>query len=75
MVCFVNVQSVERIIFSIFNQFNVEWRQHTFVNLHKRVDITDFSRTAASRTPASRPYVGYVTKEATAICTSVWCPT
>jgi transposase-like protein len=29
MVCFVNVQSVERIIFSIFNRFNREWRQHT----------------------------------------------
>jgi len=27
--CFVNVQSVERIIFSIFNRFNLEWRQHT----------------------------------------------
>ena len=29
MVFFVNVQSVERIIFSIFNRFNVEW-QHRF---------------------------------------------
>lgn len=29
MVCFVNVHSVERIIFSIFNRFNLEWRQHT----------------------------------------------
>lgn len=29
MVCFVNVQSVERIIFSIFNRFNLEWRLHT----------------------------------------------
>lgn len=29
MVCFVNVQSVERIIFSIFNRFNLQWRQHT----------------------------------------------
>lgn len=28
MVCFVNVQSVERIIYSIFNRFNLEWRQH-----------------------------------------------
>lgn len=28
MVCFVNVQSVERIIFSIFHRFNLEWRQH-----------------------------------------------
>lgn len=29
MVCFVNVQSVERIIFSIFNRFNLEWTQRT----------------------------------------------
>ena len=35
MVCFVNVHSVERIIFSIFNRFNLERRQHTFANLHK----------------------------------------
>ena len=29
MVCFVNVQSVERIISSIFHRFNLEWGQHT----------------------------------------------
>ena len=29
MVCFVNVQSVERIIYSISNRFNLEWSQHT----------------------------------------------
>ncbi len=29
MVCFLTVQSVERIIYSIFNRFNLEWRQHT----------------------------------------------
>ena len=29
MVYFVNVQSVERIIFSIFNRFNLEWRPRT----------------------------------------------
>jgi putative transposase len=29
MVCFVNVQSVERIIFSIFNRFNLEWHPRT----------------------------------------------
>jgi putative transposase len=29
MVCFVNVQSVERIIFSIFNRFNLEWGRRT----------------------------------------------
>jgi len=29
MVCFVNVQSVERIIFSIFQRFNLEWKTRT----------------------------------------------
>ncbi|HJU05332.1 MAG TPA: IS256 family transposase [Nitrospiraceae bacterium] len=29
MVCFVNVHSVDRIIFSIFNRFNLEWHQRT----------------------------------------------
>ncbi len=28
MVCFVNVESVDRIIFSIFNRFNEDWRNH-----------------------------------------------
>jgi putative transposase len=28
MVCFVNVASVDRIIFSIFNRFNEDWRNH-----------------------------------------------
>jgi putative transposase len=30
MVCFVNVQSVDRIIFSIFNRFNQDWRNRLF---------------------------------------------
>jgi len=29
MVCFVNVQSVERIIYSIFHRFNLEWKTRT----------------------------------------------
>jgi putative transposase len=29
MVCFVNVQSVDRIIFSIFNYFNLDWKNRT----------------------------------------------
>ena len=29
MVCFVNVASVDRIIYSIFHRFNLEWRNHT----------------------------------------------
>ena len=35
MVCFVNVQSIERNILSIFNRFNLEWRRPPFPNLHK----------------------------------------
>jgi transposase-like protein len=27
MVCFVNVQSVDRIIYSIFQRFNLEWKK------------------------------------------------
>jgi len=29
MVCFVNVQSVDRIIYSIFQRFNLEWKTRT----------------------------------------------
>lgn len=29
MVCFVNVRSVDRILYAIFNRFNLEWAQHT----------------------------------------------
>jgi len=29
MVCFVNVRSVDRIIYSIFHRFNLEWRNRT----------------------------------------------
>ena len=29
MVCFVNVDSVDRIIYSIFYRFNLEWRNRT----------------------------------------------
>lgn len=29
MVCFVNVSSVDRIVFSIFNRFNQQWETHT----------------------------------------------
>jgi len=28
MVCFVNVASVDRIVFSIFNRFDEDWRNH-----------------------------------------------
>ena len=29
MVCFVNVRSVDRIIYSIFQRFNLEWKNRT----------------------------------------------
>ena len=29
MVCFVNVESVDRIIYSIFQRFNLEWKTRT----------------------------------------------
>ena len=29
MVCFINVQSVDRIIYSIFQRFNLEWKTRT----------------------------------------------
>ncbi len=29
MVCFVNVKSVDRIIYSIFHRFNLEWKNRT----------------------------------------------
>jgi len=40
MVCFVNVQGVERIIFSIFNWFNLEWSQRTLRQFTQVRDIT-----------------------------------
>jgi transposase-like protein len=35
MVCFVNVASVDRIIFSIFNGLNEKWKDRTFAFSHK----------------------------------------
>jgi hypothetical protein len=40
MVCFVNIDSVDRIIYSIFHRFNLEWRNRTLRVLHKQLDIT-----------------------------------
>jgi hypothetical protein len=37
MVCFVNV---DRIIYSIFQRFNLEWKNRTLKLLHKQLDIT-----------------------------------
>jgi hypothetical protein len=40
MVCFVNVKSVDRIIYSIFYSFNLEWKTRTLEVLHKLLDVT-----------------------------------
>jgi len=44
MVCFVNVASVDRIIYSIFQHFNLEWATAPSAFLHKPLDITETSR-------------------------------
>jgi transposase-like protein len=36
--CFVNVESVDRIIYPIFQRFNLEWKNRTSSFLHKRLD-------------------------------------
>ncbi|MBI2817229.1 MAG: transposase, partial [Acidobacteria bacterium] len=38
MVCFVNTQSVDRIIYAIFNRYNPQWKNRTL--RHKQLDIT-----------------------------------
>jgi transposase-like protein len=40
MVCFVNVASVDRIIYSIFQRFNLEWKTRTLKLFTGRLDIT-----------------------------------
>src|SRR5205085_2594358 len=40
MVSFVNVASVDRIIYSIYQRFNLDWRNRTLRVLHKPLDIT-----------------------------------
>ena len=41
MVCFVNLESVDRIIYSIFQRFNLEWEKpHPQPNLLKQLDVT-----------------------------------
>ena len=44
MVGFVNIHSVDRIIFSMFNRFNQQWQNRTlnvFTLLHKQLDMTE----------------------------------
>ena len=38
IVCFVNVESVDRILSSIYNRFNLKWDADTFAILHKLLD-------------------------------------
>jgi hypothetical protein len=40
MVCFVNVESVDRIIYSIFQRFNLEWKTRTLNLFTQQLDIT-----------------------------------
>jgi len=40
MVCSVNVASVDRIIYSIFQRFNLEWKNAPSTFLHKQLDIS-----------------------------------
>ena len=40
MVCFVNLQSGDRIVFSIFNQMNPQWKNRTPRFLHRQLDST-----------------------------------
>ena len=40
MVCFVNVHSVYRIIYSIFQRFNLGWKNHTLRVLANSLDVT-----------------------------------
>jgi transposase-like protein len=39
LVCFVNVESVDRIIYFIFQRFNLEWKTRTPPYLHKQPDV------------------------------------
>ena len=45
MVCFVNVKSVDRIIYSIFHRFNLEWKIAPSKFLHMLLDITRRTKT------------------------------
>ena len=40
MVCFVNVESVDRIIYSIFQRFDLEWETRTINLFTQAFDVT-----------------------------------
>ena len=41
-VCFGNVESVDRVIYSIFHRFNLEWKTRTLSLITQQPDITFF---------------------------------
>jgi len=43
-VTFVNIKSMDRIIFAIFNRFNQDWKNHTLKFLNTQLDITPINR-------------------------------
>ncbi len=45
MVCFVNVQPVDRILSSIFQRFNPEWKNRILRVLHRRLDVPNVNNT------------------------------
>ena len=55
MVCFVNVESVDRIIYSIFQRFNLEWKTRTLSVFTQELDVThvDPCRATLDITPYS----------------------
>ena len=55
MVCFMNVKSVDRIVFSIFHRFNLDGSSTSSQLLHKQLDIT-LPRQISFRPPDSRWY-------------------
>jgi Uncharacterised nucleotidyltransferase len=58
MVCLVNVKSMNRIISSIFQRFNLEWKKAPSSFLHKQLDITraDISVSFGPRNSRRREY-------------------
>ena len=50
-VCFVNVKSVDRIIYSIFHRFDLEWKIASSKFLHKLLDITWTTLGLAGKVP------------------------
>ncbi len=58
MVCFMNVKSVDRIVFSIFHRFNLDGSSTSSQLLHKQLDITPPSASLTLHGPRVRLYKG-----------------